>query len=653
MCEICIPVMSGNWNEHKKAALIQELKRISPTLVYLIYMRETGDREKAKQKIEIFKNNKDFLETHGFCVGAWFAPTIGYGGLAKETDVFPFQPIMTMKGERTKSAFCPLDDKFCDDLAFQFTEIAKTGVKRILLEDDFTLSGGKYFVQDMGCCCPLHLKALSARLGKNVQSGEDLRRFLTEGKPNAVRTAFLDLMSETLKKMAHVVEKAVHSVDETIRIGLSANSASYHIEGADFFELTKIVAGKNKPFMRITGAPYWKNGPSLASMIEMSRMQNVWCKEREVDAMSEGDTFPRPAFLVPSAHLEMFDMILRADGNEVGILKYMLDYTANADYETAYTDSHVANEAIYQEIERRFTGDTIGLSVLEQPLRISEMEFDDVMSFYNFHSHATLPLLSQWFVTDNCLPTTYSSIDGATLVFGESARLVNEKHLKHGLILDAKAAKILHEQGIDVGFDSITPYPTLSGEYFPEYNDCTLVSVEGKDGFFHFNLKPNTKVISYFYNSGANLGVVESYKNGDERIPGCYLYENKQGQRFMVYTFGAHKVKSLSEWRHGVFRNYYRQQQIIKGYEWLCGKPLPATLEKHPNAYLLCRKNGKAMHVGLWNISPDPIFNPVITLDKPYRLESIFGAEGVLDGRTLHLKNTVAPYSCVFFTVEE
>jgi len=652
MQELCIPVMCGEWNERKKQALVQELKRLSPTIVYLVYLRASGDRARAMQALENFKNNKAFLEGYGFNVCAWFAPTIGYGGLTSETDGFPFQPIMTMKGERTKNAFCPLDDEFCDDLAFQFTELAKTGVKRILLEDDFTLSGGKYWVQDMGCCCPLHLKELSKRLGRKIESGEELREALTGGKPNAVRTAFLDLMGETLKKAAHVVEKAVHSVDENIRVGLSANSASYHIEGADFFELTKIVAGKNKPFMRITGAPYWRNGPSLSSIIETTRMQNAWCKARGVDAMSEGDTYPRPAFLVPANHLEMYDMITRADGNQVGILKYVLDYSANADYESAYTDLHIKNAPVYQEIERRFQGETVGLRVLEEPLRISEMDFDDAMSFYNFHSHATLPLLSQWFVTDNSIPTTYGETDGASLVFGESARLVKQEHLKNGLILDAKAAKILHERGIDVGFESMTPYPTLCGEWFPNADDCTLVNVEGGDGFFNFTLKDKAKITCYFYNSSSTLGMVEPYKNGDERIPGCYLYENSQGQRFMVYAFAANKVKSLSEWKHGVFRNYYRQRQIIEGYEWLCGKRLPAVIEKHPNAYVLCRKDKNRMHVGIWNISPDPILQPIVTLDKEYRLESMFGSTGTLDGRMLRLEGELAPYAFVFFTVE-
>lgn len=653
MQELCIPVMSGEWSEKKEKTLIEQLKRLSPDIVYLIFLRKVADKEGVLRSINLFNQNKKTLEKHGFSVCAWFAPTIGYGGLAGETDEFPYQPITTMKGEKTKNAFCPLDDAFLEDLAFQFAEVAKTGVKRILLEDDFTISGGKFWVQDMGCCCPLHMKKLSQRLGQTFENGEQLRGYLTEGKPNPVRTAFLDLMGETLEKAARVVEKAVHSIDENIRIGLSANSASYHIEGADFFKLTKIVAGKNKPFMRITAAPYWKNGPSINSIIETARMQNAWCKARGIDAMSEGDTFPRPAFLVPAANLEAYDMILRADQNQAGILKYMLDYTANADYETAYIDLHKENEKHYIEIEKRFQGKCVGLRVIEEPLRISEMDFDEAMSFYAFHSHATLPLLSQWFVTDNCIPTTYEESDGACLAFGESAKLLTEKHLQKGVILDAKAAKILFERGVDVGFESMSPCKTPSGEWFPAEEDSTLVSVERNDAFFDFKLKKDAKVWSWFYYSSSDLGTVEPYKNGDERIPGCFIYQNKAGQKFLIFTFGAHQAKSLSEWRHGVFRNYYRQEQIVKGYAWLCGKSLPAILTKHPNAYLLCKKEGARMHVGLWNNSPDPILEPKIQLDKTYRLESIGGATGKMQENTLILEEKVPPYGFVFFTVIE
>lgn len=46
----------------------------------------------------------------------------------------------------------------------------------------------------------------------------------------------------------------------------------------DALTLTKVLAGKNKPFMRLTGAPYWAEnrrfpGQQMAQIIEFIRMQ--------------------------------------------------------------------------------------------------------------------------------------------------------------------------------------------------------------------------------------------------------------------------------------------------------------------------------------------------------------------------------------------
>jgi hypothetical protein len=97
---------------------------------------------------------------------------------------------------------------------------------------------------------------------------------------------------------------------------------------------------------------------------------------------------------------------------------------------------------------------------------------------------------------------------------------------------------------VDLGIESMSPCKTPSGEWFPDYNDCTLVKVERNDAFFDFKLKDGAKVWSWFYYSNNSLGVAETYKNGDERIPGCFIYQNSAGQKFLIYAFGAHQAKS-------------------------------------------------------------------------------------------------------------
>lgn len=649
MYEIYVPVISKKMSETEKFILINQLKRINPDVVYLCYLRVVYDKELKKETIETYKENKKFLEENGFETGVWVCPTIGYGGYVTD-GMDCYQRIVDLNGKKV-NAYCPLDDNFCEDLAEQFKEIAKTGVKYILLEDEFTLTGGKLWVERPGCACDLHMKKLSEILKKDI-TREEILPYIISGEKNEYRKIYCNLMGETLLKMAEVIEKAVHSVNEDIRIGFSSNSSSYHIEGIDSFTIAKVLSGKNKPYMRITAAPYWHNGPTLNSVIEAARLQNIWCRERGIDAVTEGDTYPRPRNMVSSSYLEMYDMILQADGNSKGILKYMLDYVSKVDFDTGYVDRHILNKENYDEITKRFSDmKTVGLEVFEKPHSITEMDFDETFDFTGFTSHGILPLLSQWFVTDNSIPTTYEKSDGAMLVFGTNVQYLSEDDLNRGLIIDIKAAKILQERGIDVGFESFKKTDKPNGEFFEKENDITSAGIDGQEGFFEFKLKENAKILSSFCITNHIFGFVRKKDEEEKSYPACYLYENKDGQRFMVYTFSPWHVKTKTEWNRGVFNNYYRQKQIIDNYEWLSGKPLPAVCPGNPGLYLLCKKEKSKLVVGMWNIFPDEILNPVVITDGEYKNIDTYKCDADIVNNKVKLKNSIAPYSFVCFTL--
>jgi hypothetical protein len=88
----------------------------------------------------------------------------------------------------------------------------------------------------------------------------------------------------------------------------------------------------------------------------------------------------------------------------------------------------------------------------------------------------------------------------------------------------------------------------------------------------------------------------------------------------------------------------------------MSGEKLPALLKKHANTYFICKKDKNRMHVGLWNVSPDPILSPKVELDKAYELESVYGEnkelQGEICGNILRFNASIAPYSFVFFTVK-
>ncbi len=653
MYKVWVPLFNRKWTDEHKSKLLSELLRLQPDVVLLTYARIICDEEKKKAEFETYSENKRFLEENGYTVGAWLAPTIGYGAPYYYDNGAPFTRIHGLTGEDDifVGSFCPLDEGFVSEFFSVLKNILDTDTKIIMFEDDYTLSGGKAFFPRLGCCCPKHMELLQQKLGEKI-TREQMCRYVVDCGENRYRQAWLDVMGDTLRSFTQKIEHFVHSIDKEVRIGLSANGSSFSAEGVSIAELARIVAGKNRPFLRITGAPYWRNLPTYATNIEAERLQCHWCGEG-IELIAEGDTFPRPRHFVPASYLEIFDTVLRADGGTHGILKYVIDYNSSPTYETGYVDRHLRNGELYREIEKRFSfGKTEGLRIFENTALMEKITFgkDHPKDVFGIH----MPLVSQNFTADNSIPVTYGESLGASLVFGENAKYITPEMLDRGVILDAPAAKILTDRGIDIGIEDITPVSMPVAEYFKTYNELTACSFEGEASFYRFSLKKNAREISRFYISGQGLGTIpsEGIENCDG-FPACVLYENGQGQRFMIYSFAPETVIVRNGWNCGVFRNYCRQKQLADGIEWLQKKPLPALCLGNPFLYILCKRNGKKLSVGLWNIFPDEAIEPEIFLDKEYKTADFYGCDGVLEGRKIKINGTVQPYGIALFTVEE
>lgn len=655
MYQLWIPVYNRQWNRKQKEQLADQLSRLKPQMVLLTYARVMVDPAKKQKEYETFMSNKSFLEEKGFRVGAWLCPTIGYGAAYTFDNGPPFTKLKTLKDDedRFPGAYCPLDDDFVAEFLSILKNVVSTGVSTILFEDDYTLSGGKGGFDRLSCCCDRHMARYCQMIGEDLTIAELRDRVYFRGG-NRYRSTWLQLMGQTLKDFTAKIEKYVHDINPEIRIGLSANSASFNIEGVGIDELARIAAGKTRPLIRLTGAPYWKNLPTFATNIEAVRLQSAWCG-KDIELITEGDTFPRPRHWIPSAELEAFDSILRAERSTEGILKYMLDYNSSPDYETGYIDRHLRNETLYAEIEKRFhSGQVEGLRVFENQFDFSDISFGDDHPFEQYGSTGYIPLATQWMLCDNSIPTVYGDSDGAALVFGENAKHVTEEMLGRGMVLDAPAAKILIQKGVDIGIERMEPVASPVAEGFPDYEACTIVGFERKGSFYRYQLKDGAKELSRFYLGGDGLGVIPP-EGVDEQngFTACLLYENGNGQRFMVYSFAIESVTVYSNWKHGLFRNYCRQKQIADGVKWLQKKPLPAMCFGNPNLYILCKRDGKKLTVGLWNIFADEVMTPVIHLDRKYAEIDCYRCNAHIEEDKVKFTTDIPPYSLAFFTVRE
>ncbi|MCQ2486017.1 MAG: hypothetical protein MJ168_11880 [Clostridia bacterium] len=608
---------------------IVQAKRLGAQRIFMCPCRATSSKEEIEKSLNDIRKSLPIYKEAGFEVGVWIA-TMGHGGSligVPDGNSDDYTHITGLRGVTTEDSFCPLDPKFSQAVCTFLKEIAKTGVSLIMLDDDYRFSHRG----DCGCTCKYHLAEYQKRLGESI-SREEIFGKVFSGGYNRYRQIYYDMLGDTLRNFAAQMRAAIDEVNPEIRFSFCAVTSSWDCDGTDAIELAKIMAGKTKPFLRFIGAPYWASGGGnrVAYVAELERMQAKWCEDKDIEIFSEGDTYPRPRFKTPAAYLEAFDTILRADGGFDGILKYGMDYNSSPYYETGYADRAERNRELYSEIERRFSDkNSVGINVTCEMKKMLHTEFTDPDEQIDSTFDSAYYQMEQRLLTSCSMPITYDDAP-VTIAFGENGKYI--RNSGKGFIIDAVAAKHLNDSGIDTGVDVVLGEKfSVSSEYFPAENET--VSCEPCDRAVKLVPKSGAVVLSMFSND----------------MPSCVKYENSSGQRFLIYGFDFYSVKGDLAFQ----RNYMRAEQLIKVYEWLAGEKLPAVCQKNPDLYIMAKKNGKSMAVGLWNLFPDEIFTPVIELDRAYSRAEFVCCNGKLAGDKIYLDSDIAPYKFAAIEVFE
>jgi len=624
MYKISVPVMNENFQRAGKDEIVKKLKSLDAQRVFLALDTYETDEEKRKKIFASLKENAEFLKNHGFEVGAW----IWTYTLKGENDYVH----MKFTSGNTGSVFiCPSDEKFRAFAGNYIKGIAKCGVDIIMYDDDYRYS---FFDPGMGCVCENHIAYMENILGEKLPENV-IDEYLISGKENKYRSAWLKANRHFMLKFAEDMRKCLDEVNPEIRFGACSCMSVWDFDGADSIEISKTLAGNTKPFMRLIGAPYWAVnkgwGNRLQDVIELERMELAWCAGEDIEIFGEGDAFPRPRFNCPASYLEGFDTALRADDGFDGILKYAIDYTSGAGYENGYVERHIDNKETYKEIENIFSGKkAVGVRIYESMKKFESMDVPEAAKGKNpaemFFSPAARMLSS-------CsIPTTYEGSGLSGIIFGENAKYIPNEAFKNGLIIDARAAEILTEQGIDVGIESKTelPFRGASVEYFVDENEYIPVSLVS--GTYDMKLKSGANVQSYF--------IIK-----EEKYPASYIYENAEGQRFFVFAFNGYFMHEF------LYRQYTRSRQLARNIKWLSGNDLSAYISGNPDLYVMNKSDGKALAVGLWNFFQDYIKEPVVTLDKNYSKIKFINCTGRLENNTVYLSK-IQPYEFVAFEVE-
>lgn len=617
MNQIFIPIAAAQSEENRKKTL-DDVLRSRASRVYIT----PGDVgripfERGALRDELMRQYRETIalfDAAGVETAAWIG-TLGFGIPMTHYNKAVAEHYTRIRSICDKSyddALCPLDPDFTAMTEGIVEDLARTGVRMIMLDDELCMS----VRPGIGCACERHMKEYCRRLGEEV-SRDDLAHLVFTGGPSRYRDVWLDLMGDTLKDFCRRLRAAVDRVDPTVRLGFCAGYTSWDFEGADALELTRILAGNTRPFLRLSGAPYWLAArrfgrQSLQTYIEYARMQYAWCRASnlDVEVFSESDTYPRDRFHTPAAYSECFHLAtLASDG--LPILKYMYDYMCAPDFETGYVDAHVRNLPLQRQIDALFDGkEPIGIRVYEPMRRLKSAELGNLFPRGEIPTHAAEKVLMQRFafsfaqmlVTPHAIPTVYEGDGLCGIAFGESARALPESARRHGLILDVKAAQLLQDAGVDVGLCSAEPmqggFIELLGGISPD------VDLFDTSEVYRVSVKEGAEIVSRF---------ISNEFFATESTPAAYRYENADGERFLVYAFDAEQQKDSSS----LYWSYGRGIQLADQIEWLGGKPLPFRCERHPQLYAVCRRDESATAIALVNCHEDEILDAKLTFSEP------------------------------------
>ena len=649
MYKVTIPFIVDNGHFNKEKALA-ELKRAKADRVGIAISRAFNPMYGSAEKMAFLKESVDYFRDNGFEVLIWIGETMGHRPTTDEWALKNYTLLRHLSGKEV-GVFCPLDKKFEAAVCDWIREVAKCGPDMILIDDDFRIAN-RSTVNGLACCCDLHMALIQRELGETIAVAELRSKILQPGK-NKYRDAWIKVQGDVIRAYSKALRAALDEINPAIRMGWCSSSDSWDHSGIDVIERAKCLAGNTRPFVRTCGAPYWVTNRKLrkrryffGETIEFARLQCSWLKDEDIEAFSEGDTYPRPRTECPASFLECYDMILRADGNNEGILKYSLDYTSDADYETGYIDMQVKNEKWYSEIERIFGGKkAVGFRPYIVPRTFEYRDTnpdnpneDEDICFDMFCASNRLAIF-------NSLPVTYE--DGAiNLVFGEHAKYISEKELNNGAVIDITAAKFLMARGIDVGIESIYPSNAMvKDEYY--IAEEQYVSVDGSGIVYGYDAKDGVELLSkYHLINGEN---VFAYEGSGKFIDGAFKYENTKGQRFIVLPFDGDQVYDKRAW----LDTYARRRMILDNAEWLGNKPLDAYVnDNYLQLYIMVKKNEKSMTVGLWNLFQDRIDDLKVHVATDSNEIEFLHCDGHREGDCIVLDTPLYPYEFAAFEIK-
>ena len=268
---------------------------IATEALFKMTLTPEGDPAVNKAKIlcEKYDLFKEELAKRGLNAGILVQATIGHGYSVGVRP--PFQSIIAVDGTPSFT-ICPYDEGFREYIKDAFAEIASRYPSSIMVDDDFRLFARSH----SACACPLHLKEISRRYGKEI-SREELYNMLEGNGEESQRLMkiYYEANIDSLIGCAKAMREGIDSVDPTIQ-GSFCNCGDT-CEGSA--EIAKILAGNGNPvIVRVNNGNYTPAGArNITKPVARCATQIAGMKDSVDVFLAETDTCPQNRYST-SAH---------------------------------------------------------------------------------------------------------------------------------------------------------------------------------------------------------------------------------------------------------------------------------------------------------------------------------------------------------------
>jgi len=535
-------------------------------------------------------------------VGWWRSPSIRY--------VSRFQRVLDSEGKASEDAKnCPLDPAFAADFAARIKTVAKSGLRMICIEDDFTLAWARGLNELGPCYCPRHMAEVSKRYGQTVTPTEVAAAFRDQTPANLpLRRAFAETTRDSLVQLARQVRAAVDTVDPSIRIILCQPGGS-DVDGDSTEALARAFAGGTRPALRPFGAIY--GAETTPADVPGALGHTLYTLERipaDIETFYETDPYPHNRFYTSAAQLGSLmagAMMMGADDLMLYCCQYLDDPLEDSGYADMFRALKPRLAAVKDFIRSRRTC----LAGVRIVWTADETAFTRNLGGYRRGQQL------QWgsyHLSKFGLPyTTRPDGNGPVVLTGEIDGLLSDDELRTllsgGILLDAPAACRLTQRGfgryLGVGVKAVAGRLPIYGEKILPAAGCRR---RGKtvNAFYAFPAGTEGSVDRFATltsQAGAETWSVFTGLDGAVVTPSLVVSTNLLGGRVAVLA------TSLLGNRSSGLLNLRKQELMQNLFNWLAPDSVPLCVRGTPGIWTLAQisQDGREMLVMVNNLSGD------------------------------------------------